>query len=339
MSVFEHVDKSMEAGAASGKQRALLAVPANFYAIPFGLVGLARVWRLAGDLYGLPASIGAALFLVSALVYLVLLASFAARLVLAPGAIASELKHPVLGPFYSLLPISGMLLAVGLQPYAPGAALVVFWICFLATTLLGGWLTGQWIVAELDPDKFHPGYFLPTVAGGLLGGECAAHFGVVVLGWMSFGVGLICWVVLGSIILNRLFFRPTLPAALIPTLAIEVAPPVVAFNTYFVLSGGRVDLFAYILAGYAVLMVLVQLRLAPMYLKLAFTPGFWGFTFSYAAAAGFALRWIGITHSPATLFLGLAVLVVITLLIGGIAVRTLVALGQGKLIPVSQTPR
>jgi tellurite resistance protein len=80
-------------------------------------------------------------------------------------------------------------------------------------------------------------------------------------------------------------------------------------------------------------MVLVQVRLAPVYHKLAFTPGFWGFTFSYAAAAGFALRWIGFAHPPAAAFLGLTVLVVITLLIGGIAVRTLVALGQCKLIP------
>ena len=339
MSVLKQVDTSMESSQADRKLHTLLAVPANFYSIPFGLVGLARVWRLAGDLFSLPASIGAALFLVAALVFLILLASFVARLVLTPGTIAAELKHPVLGPFYSLLPISGMLLAVGLQPYASIAALILFWIFFLATALLGGWLTGQWIVAELDIDKFHPGYFLPTVAGGLLGGECAAHFGMIGLGWMSFGVGMICWVVLGSIILNRMFFRPMLPAALIPTLAIEIAPPVVACNTYFVLTGGRVDLFAYILAGYAVLMVLVQLRLMPVYLKLAFTPGFWGFTFSYAAAAGFALRWIGLTHPLAAPLLGFVVLVAITVFIGGIAVRTLIALGQGKLLPASPAPR
>jgi tellurite resistance protein len=173
---------------------------------------------------------------------------------------------------------------------------------------------------------------------GRIGGECAAHFGLVVLGWMSFGVGMICWMVLGSLILNLLFFRPPLPATLLPTLAIEIAPPVVVGNTYFFLTGGRVDLFAYILAGCAVLVALVQVRLAPVYLKLAFTPGFWGFTFSYAAAAGFALRWIGVVRPPAALFLGLAVLPGTTLLISGIAVRTLDAAGQGKLLPVSQTP-
>jgi tellurite resistance protein len=328
---IHQVDKPMESNQTDEKRLTLLAVPANFYSIPFGLVGLADVWRFAGDLFGLPASISAVLFLVAGGVFLVLLASFVAKLVLAPATIASELRHPVLGPFSSLLPISGMLLALGLQPYAPGAALVVFWICFLATALLGGWLTGQWIVAELDSDKFHPSYILPTVAGGLLGGECAASFGLQGLGWMSFGVGMISWIVLGSLTLNRLFFRPALPSALIPTLAIEIAPPVVAGNTYFVLTGGRVDLFAYILAGYAVLMALVQLRLVPLYLKLAFTPGFWGFTFSYAAAAGFALRWIGIAHPPASAFLGLAVLTSISLLIGGITVRTLFALAQGKL--------
>jgi len=97
--------------------------------------------------------------------------------------------------------------------------------------------------------------------------------------------------------------------------------------------------FAYILAGYAVLMVLVQVRLVPMYLKLPFTPGFWGFTFSYAAVTGFALCWIGMTHLPVAPLLSFAVLVAITLLIGGIATRTLVALGQGKLFPASAAPR
>jgi tellurite resistance protein len=339
MSALEHVDKPMGGTGAGGKLHTLLAVPANFYAIPFGLIGLARVWTLAGGLYHLPASIGAALYLVATLVFLILLASFAARLVLAPQAVASELQHPVLGPFYSLLPISGMLLAVALKSYAPGAALVVFWIFFLTTALFGGWLTGQWIATGLDPEQFHPGYYLPAVAGGLLAGECAARFGMVGLGWMSFGAGMIGWLLLGSISLNRLFFRPALPAALMPTLALEVAPPVVAGTTYFVLTGGRVDLFSYILAGYAVLMVLVQLRLAPVYLKLAFSPGFWGFTFSYAAAAGFALRWLSITHPLAAIWLGFVVLAAITLLIGAIAVRSLIAIGQGKFLPASPAPR
>jgi len=45
----------------------------------------------------------------------------------------------------------------------------------------------------------------------------------------------------------------------------------------------------YLLGGYAVLMVLAQLRLSPVYSRLFFTPGFWAFTFSCAAVVADAL--------------------------------------------------
>jgi tellurite resistance protein len=311
----------------------LLAIPPNFFAITMGLAGLAGVWRLAGALYHLPTFIGDVLYVIAAAVYLPLLVIFAMKLVLKPRTVMGELTHPILGPFYSLLPVTGMLLAVGLEPYAFRVALVLFLVFFVATILLGGWMTGQWIVDNMDTETFHPGYFLPTVAGALVGADGAGHFGLLGPGWMSFGIGMICWVVLGSIILNRLFFRPGLPPGLVPTLAIEIAPPVVAGNAYFTLTDGRIDTLAYVLAGYAVLMVLVQLRIAPLYWKTPFAPSFWAFTFSYASVASDAMRWIELEHIPGGFFLGCVLLAGITLLIGGIALRSLVALRQGTFLP------
>jgi tellurite resistance protein len=315
--------------------RTLLAIPPSFFAITMGLAGLAGVWRLAGELYHLPAAIGVALYVVAVAVYLPLLVAFAMKLVLLPKAVMAELTHPVLGPFSSLLPMSGMLLALGLEPYAHLAALVLFLVFFITTVLLGGWMTGQWIVARLDAETFHPGYLLPTVAGALVGANGAGHFGMLGLGWMSFGIGIISWVVLGSITLNRLFFQSGLPAGLVPTLAIEMAPPVVAGNAYFTLTGGRIDLLAYVLAGYAVLMVLVQVRLAPLYWRTPFAPSFWAFTFSYAAVASDAMCWIEFEHTTGRPILGFVLLAAITLLIGGIASRSLIALRQGTFLPAS----
>lgn len=316
-------------------QSRLLAIPLNFFAITMGLAGLAGVWRLAGELCHLLASIGDALYVIAAAVYLLLLIAFAMKLVLMPKVVMAELTHPVFGPFSSLLPLSGMVLALGLEPYAYQVALGLFLVFFITTILLGGWMTGQWIVAKLDAETVHPGYFLPTVAGALMGADGAGHFGLIGPGWMSFGIGMICWVVLGSIILNRLFFRPGLPPGLVPTLAIEIAPPVVAGNAYFTLTGGRIDILAYVLAGYAVLMVLVQLRLAPLYWKTPFAPSFWAFTFSYAAVASDAMRWLEFEHTTGGLFLGSVLLAAITLLIGSIAFRSLIALRQGTFLPAS----
>ncbi len=313
----------------------LLAIPLNFFAITMGLAGLAGVWRLAGDLSHLPAWIGDALYVVTAGVFLLLIVAFAMKLLLTPKAVMAELTHPVLGPFCSLLPMSGMLLALGLQPYASRVALVLFLVFFIATVLLGGWMTGQWIVAKLDAETFHPGDFLPTVAGALVGADGAGHFGLIGLGWMSFGIGMMCWVVFGSIMLNRLFFRADLPPGLVPTLAIEMAPPVVAGNAYFTLTSGRMDSVAYVLAGYAVLMVLVQVRLVPLYVKTLFAPSFWALTFAYAAVASDAMRWITVEHPSGAIVLGSVLLAAITFLIAGMALRSLIALRQGTFLPAS----
>ncbi|WP_143728542.1 transporter [Micromonospora cremea] len=141
-------------------------------------------------------------------------------------------------------------------------------------------------------DKMHPGYFLPTVAGGLIAAAGAAALGQQRLAQALFGLGLICWLILGSIMLGRLFVRPVLPAPLTPTLAIEVAPAAVASLAYFALNGDRLDLFAVALGGYGPLMVLAQIRLLPVFLRLTFAPSTWAFTFSWAVVASAALHWI-----------------------------------------------
>jgi tellurite resistance protein len=151
---------------------------------------------------------------------------------------------------------------------------------------------------------------------------------------MSFGIGVLCWLLLGALILNRLFVGATLPATLVPALAIEVAPPAVAGNAYAALTGGRIDAVAYMLAGYTMLMVLVQVRLLPLYRALPFAPSFWGFTFSFASVAIDAMRWVQVEQPDGAALLEYAVLAATTLFIGDIALRSLVALNLGHVLPL-----
>ena len=109
---------------------------------------------------------------------------------------------------------------------------------------------------------------------------------------------MLCWLLLGSLVLNRLFFNQMLPPPLVPTLAIELAPPAVAGVAWFAMNGGTIDLPARVLGGYAVLMALVQLRFLPVYRRLHFSPGFWAFTFSYTAAAGGVAFQADLAHHP-----------------------------------------
>src|SRR5258708_1336105 len=178
MSVHEQFDIIIENLKADRMLHALLAIPRTFYTITFGPVGLARVWHLAGSLYGLSAGIGDALFLVTAVVFLLFSAVLVIKLVLAPKTVQADLTHSVIGPFFSLLPITGMFLAFGLEPHAFGAAGILCRVFLVAMGLVGGWFPGRWIVAPLDADKCAPSFFLPAVAGGLLGADGAASFGL-----------------------------------------------------------------------------------------------------------------------------------------------------------------
>lgn len=198
------------------------------FSIPLGIAGLASVWRLMCVGYGSPLAVADVLFAVAALVWAALLAAALMRAARAPQAVLAELRDPVLSPFWSLPWIVGMLLALGIEPHAYGLAKAVFVVFFVLTILYAGWVTGEWILAEIDADSFHPGYVLPGVAGGFIGGEVASVFGMDGIGWLSFGLGAVSWLVISSISFNRLFLGPMLKPALVPLLALVLAPPAVA---------------------------------------------------------------------------------------------------------------
>jgi tellurite resistance protein len=190
--------------------------------IAYGLAGLATCWGYAAILKLAPTAAADALFIITAAAWLVLIAGYLSQAPRRPGGWRTELADPVMGPFVSLIPIVGMLLAIGLMPHSLAAGRWLFGI-FAATTLLAGWMTGQWIVEDLDLDKLHSGYVLPAVAGGFIASIGAAHAGWTGLAHAFMGLGVVSWLLIGSVILARLLVRPPLPRPLTPTLPYAAA--------------------------------------------------------------------------------------------------------------------
>jgi tellurite resistance protein len=244
------------------------------------------------------------------------------------------MADPIAGPFSSLAVITPMLASAdALYPLSHAAGKAVVDVLVVGTVLIAGWFTGQWIYRPLEIFQVHPGYFLPSVAGGFVASASAGLVGQRRLAEVLFGLGLVSWIVLGSIVLGRLMLGPALPSALTPTIAIEVAPAAVATFAAFVMDGQRVDTLVRVLGGYGLLMVVAQLRLIPAYRRLSFMPSFWAFTFSWAAVAFAGMFWLGVTHPTGWRAESYLVLTLISAFIGAIAVRTAVALHRGRLLP------
>jgi tellurite resistance protein len=296
------------------------------------------VWSVLAAERHATAVVGDVILLISAAAWLVLLAGYLGHLFLAApsarAAFSGDLHDPVAAPFASLALIVPIILASdGVAPHVATAGRVLTDVFIALTVILGGWFTGQWMLGPVDLDRFHPGYFLPTVAGGLVAADGAALVGQQRLAEVLLGFGAISWIVLGSLILGRLFFRPLLPPPLQPTMAIEVAPAAVASLAWFAIHGTGIDTVAALLAGYGTLMVLAQLRMLPAYLRLKFMPTMWAFTFSWAAVAAAGLIWLQSTQPAGYRVWQYVIAAAITAFIGGIAVRTVIAIGRRQLLP------
>jgi tellurite resistance protein len=309
-------------------------IPLGFFGIPFGLLGLADCWLGAATFGMAPVAVGRVLVALAVVVWAVALVAQLRGMRAHRVSLGKELTDPIAGPFGSLAVITPMLASAdALYPLSHTTGTVVTDVLIAATVVLAGWYTGQWIYGPLDFAKVHPGYFLPSIAGGFVASGSAALVGQIHLAQMLFGLGAVCWLVVGSIVLGRLIVGPPLPDALIPTLAIEVAPAAVATFAAFAIDGHRIDTLIRVLAGYGVMMVIAQVRLLPAYRRLRFMPSFWAFTFAWSAVAFSIMFWLGVAHPAGWRVESYVVLALISGFVGAIAARTVLALLRGQFFP------
>jgi tellurite resistance protein len=288
--------------------------------------------------YGAPRAVSDALFIAAACAWGVLIAFVLAHWSRRPGAVGAELSDPVLGPFWSLPAIVGMLLAIGLSSREPAIGEAAFLVFFALTVVVVVFMVARWVIRGVDRSQVHPGYFLPTVAGLQIAAQGAAGFGLSALGWVGFTVAIAFWALITPVVLARLRTVP-LPTALRPTRAIELAPPALAGATYFDLTSAAPDPVGYaFLIGVAILGV-GQLRAVPRYARLQFGQGFWAFTFPWVSVAALALRWLRIEHPTGGPAYALLAAGAVSLLVAAIAVRSVFAIPRGKLLSRNFNPR
>jgi len=305
-------------------------IPPNFFGIALGLSGLAVLWGFAGTPFGAPAAIGDALGVISAAVWIGLTVAYLRQ---GPRRILADARDATVGPFLAAWVMSAYALAVVLEPHAPGTARAIVIAFLVIGLLMSGLLTGQWLTGGLEEKTFGPAFFLPGIGIGFVGADAAATVGLHSIAELFFGIGIAAWVLISSVALNRMFFQPRLPPALIPTMAIELAPAAVAGNAYFLIHPGAPDLVLFALSGYGAVMAVAQIRLLALYRALSFTPGFWSFTFPPANMALFALRWLELEHPAGGSAYAWVLIAAITVLVGAIAARTIVALAHGQFLP------
>ena len=259
---------------------------------------------------------------------MILLAAYATKMATAFAHCAQEWAHPVKLAFFPAISISFLLMATALLPDAPELARVV-WV--LAVLLQGGLtlaVISSWIShRSFEVGQLTPAWFIPAV-GNVIVPVAGALLGFVELSWLFFSGGLVFWIVLLTLVMNRLVFHDPMPGKLLPTLVILIAPPALAFLAYVNLVG-QVDAFARILLNVAYVFALLVVIQLPKFRNLPFALSWWALSFPVAGLSVASFRFGAETGSQAHVAVGFVALVFLTCVVIILGLRTLRAAMAG----------
>ncbi|NGM19363.1 C4-dicarboxylate ABC transporter [Roseomonas stagni] len=299
----------------------LAFLPLPLLAMPMGLGGAGLAWRQAAQTLGVPGLVGEALLALTFVVWLGIVAAQAARWWRHPDAFAQEAANPVRLAFLAAPTIGFMIVSAAAWPYAPRLGAALWAMAVPLHLLVAMLLLRRVLLGRADAAMLAPPLLIPFV-GNILAPALGARMGFLDASWMMFGVGLLLWLIMMPLLLHRFFAGPKLPAPLLPSVAIFLAPPAVGALALVALTGqaGGASLS---LTGLAVLIAAVLLSMARHFAALPFSIVWWSFTFP---AAAFAILLMVEDFHPALCWAALAIATGIT---GYVAWRTAMAAAVG----------
>ncbi|CAM8676953.1 MULTISPECIES: dicarboxylate transporter/tellurite-resistance protein TehA [Leclercia] len=310
----------------------VLNLPAGYYGMVLGTIGMGFAWRYASTIWPVPHWPGEMLVLLAMTIWLLLTVAFITRAVRFPGSVLAEMRHPVMSSFVSLFPATTMLVAIGFVPWYRPLALALFSVGVVVQLSYAAWQSAGLWRGKHPEEATTPGLYLPTVANNFISAMACGALGFHDAGLVFLGAGVFSWLSLEPVILQRLRSAGELPAPMRSSLGIQLAPALVACSAWLSVNGGEADTFAKMLFGYGLLQLLFTLRLMPWYLSQPFNASFWSFSFGISALATTGLH-LG-QSSPSGFFHAIAIPLFIftNAIIALLLVRTFILLMQGKLL-------
>jgi len=309
---------------------ALAKVPVTLFTVVMGLCGFTLALRAGEAAAGLTHVLSGAAHLLTLAVFAAVALAYLAKALRHPQAVAEEWRHPVSLAFFPAISISLVLFSLVMLEVAPWIARALFLLAVplqlvLTLAVVSGWIGSR----SFQHGHLTPAWFIPAV-GNVIVAIAGVPLGYVEVSWFFAAAGLMFWVVLLTLVMNRLIFHDPLPERLQPTLVILVAPPAVGYLAWVALVGG-VDAFARVLLNLAYLFVLIVAVQAPRLAALPFSLSFWALSFPVAAATVASFSHAALEGSGGHAVIGFGLLAVLVAVIAGLLWRTGQALLRGEL--------
>ncbi|MCV6548003.1 MAG: SLAC1 anion channel family protein [Cohaesibacter sp.] len=295
--------------------------PNAFFAMVMGLAGFTLAAERLEKTLGLAHQASLALLGLTLIVFAILLGFYGLKALRYPHMIKWEWNHPVRICFFPAASIGLILLGTAMGPFSMSLSIGIWGVgAFLhligTLAVLTAWIGHR----SFEPIHLNPAWFIPVV-GNIIVPIAGARFGMMELAWFYFSVGIVFWIVLLTLVFNRLVFHNPLPERLLPTLMILIAPPAVGFVAYVGMVG-MIDPFARILYYTGVIFLLIIVIQVPKLARIGFALSWWAYSFPLAALTIATFLYAEKTQSGVHEIAGMGLFALLTLVILGLLART-----------------
>jgi len=266
----------------------------SYFMIPVALVGLAGCFRVAylgpqDTDFGIPNSTWVGLTIFAVIVFGLVLLLLVAKFAVYPRKFWKDWDHP-----HHSNAVAGFSLCVALfgvicdnwskSNFVPA----LFWISCSTQTFLTVVMVGRWIQRLLYKSLMTPMFFMTPVSAlvvALLSPVVSAEFG-----YLWFATGIIFWIILLPMTLQRIIFGAGVPFEQRSSLFMYIACPSVACITWLTLTGnpditGTMDPVALTLFYFGLLNIFLMggLVITGYFGRNAFDVSYWAFCFPLEA--------------------------------------------------------
>jgi tellurite resistance protein len=254
--------------------------PVMMFATIMGLTGLALVFKKISEVLTFPSIIGNILGICATLVFLFILFTYLKKMMFFKKEVKVEFSHPIRINFFAAISISILLLSIFYRDMIVELSLILFFVGAALHIFFTFYTIKFWINNNLEISHSNPAWFIPIVGNLIVPIAGKGFIDDAVLNFY-FSIGIFFWIILFSIILNRIIFHKQFAPKFMPTLFILIAPPSIGFLSYIKLTG-ELDFFANILYSLGLFFTILIFVMYKNYINIKFFISWWAFTFPMA---------------------------------------------------------
>jgi tellurite resistance protein len=271
------------------EQETIKSIPSNrlqffpimMFAIVMGLSGLTLVYKKVSESLYLPSIIYMVMMICTTIIFFVILYLYISKIIKYKDEVKKEFSHPIRINFFAAFSISILILSMIYRHIFDSLALVFFIIGALSHIFFTFYTIKYWVNNNLEMQHSNPAWFIPIV-GNLIVPIAGKGFVDDSVLYFYFSIGIFFWIILFSIIFNRIIFHNQFAPKFMPTLFILIAPPAIGFISYIKLTG-HLDFFAQILFNLGLFFTILVFVMYKNFINIKFFISWWAFTFPMAA--------------------------------------------------------